>query len=200
MKGWTQLPRADLDQCLQWVKQGYNIGMRTGEASGGIVVIDVDEGGDIGGLNLPKTVTAITGGGGRHFFFRSDKPLRTLLAGWRRRSTCEAMAAKLCSPARFILKRDIYEWLPGHSPADLNIVPLPPSIFRKLTASKPAQLKRQTDGVLREKDAGMTIFSGLAWPCAARGVTRVRYWLHWKTKTRCGVRRDCQTMTYESLP
>ena len=61
----------------------FNIGMATGAASGGVVVIDIDVDPDSGKdgfeyLNkwerehgeLPETVTSITGRGGRHMFYR----------------------------------------------------------------------------------------------------------------------------------
>ena len=56
----------------------HNFGVVTGSISGGLVVLDVDK--DAGGFEsiaklqsdheaLPKTLTSITGGGGRHYFF-----------------------------------------------------------------------------------------------------------------------------------
>ena len=70
--GWQSRARESLDEALAWADAG-NIGLRTGQASGGIIVIDVDSGGDVGGLNLPATVTAVTGSGGMHYYFRSDQ-------------------------------------------------------------------------------------------------------------------------------
>lgn len=69
----------------------FNIGMATGAASGGVVVIDIDVDPDSGKdgfeyLNkwerehgeLPETVTSITGRGGRHMFYRvRDKVTNT---------------------------------------------------------------------------------------------------------------------------
>jgi hypothetical protein len=58
----------------------FNIGVATGSASGGVVVIDIDprHGGDREfaklkqrlGL-LPRTLTCDTGGGGQHYYFRA---------------------------------------------------------------------------------------------------------------------------------
>ena len=57
---WTQWPTA-------------NIGIVTGAVSG-LVVVDIDprHGGDINAkeLNLPDTVTALTGGGGSHYYYK----------------------------------------------------------------------------------------------------------------------------------
>lgn len=64
-----------------------NIGIATGKISGGLVVIDIDKGEKKGKNGLetfsewldrygafPRTATVITGGGGMHYLFRSDKP------------------------------------------------------------------------------------------------------------------------------
>ncbi|MDX9974071.1 MAG: bifunctional DNA primase/polymerase, partial [FCB group bacterium] len=68
--GWQRQPRATLDQVIEWAKRG-NVGLRTGTASG-VVVLDVDEakGGRVPD-GLPETVTVETGGGGLHFYFQA---------------------------------------------------------------------------------------------------------------------------------
>lgn len=66
--GWQKADRPSLNEVLQWAWDG-NIGLRTGKASG-IVVLDIDKGADISGLDLPKTVTVQTGGGGVHLYYR----------------------------------------------------------------------------------------------------------------------------------
>jgi Bifunctional DNA primase/polymerase, N-terminal/Primase C terminal 1 (PriCT-1) len=60
---------------------GANVGVATGN---GLVVLDVD--GDVGAESLhelarehgglPATVSAVTGGGGEHFYFRTEAPVR----------------------------------------------------------------------------------------------------------------------------
>ena len=66
LKEWQIGPAAPLNDVLAWAKTG-NIGLRTGAASG-IVVIDVDEGGVLPQA-LPKTVSVQTGNG-MHYYFR----------------------------------------------------------------------------------------------------------------------------------
>ncbi|WP_244411441.1 phage/plasmid primase, P4 family [Raoultibacter timonensis] len=71
-----------------WAKPDKNIGMATGAASGGIAIIDIDKDDDEGydGMDfvaqwerehgeLPETVSAITGRGGSHLFYRVDRSI-----------------------------------------------------------------------------------------------------------------------------
>ena len=62
LKAWQKRPRETLQEALAWASRG-NVGLRTGRTSG-VVVIDVDEGGDVASLGLPPTVTVRTGGNG----------------------------------------------------------------------------------------------------------------------------------------
>ena len=74
LEGWQKRPRETLEGALAWAAQG-NVGLRTGQASG-VVVIDVDPGGDVSGLDLPGTVTALTGRpGAYHLYYLCDRPL-----------------------------------------------------------------------------------------------------------------------------
>lgn len=67
LKNWQDGPAAPLEDALAWAQTG-NIGLRTGAASG-VVVIDVDEGGVLP-LPLPETVTVQTGAG-MHYYFKT---------------------------------------------------------------------------------------------------------------------------------
>ncbi len=79
----------DKAQIREWWGQhpNLNIGIATGSASGGLVVIDVDNGhGGNGSASLrewerangplPDTVTCITGSGGYHYYFYDDQEYR----------------------------------------------------------------------------------------------------------------------------
>ena len=70
LPGWQNAPRPTIAQAVAWTRAG-NIGLRTGRISG-LVVIDLDtaKGADRDRLELPSTVTVITGSGGLHFYFR----------------------------------------------------------------------------------------------------------------------------------
>lgn len=128
-----------------------NIGVRTGRESG-TVVIDIDKGS--GGYEslasferkfgqLPKTVTAKTGGGGKHYIFaRPDiekVPGPVRLAGMagidvRADGNYIVVAPSLhSSGAR-------YEWEDGRSPWDLDPAPLPPHLI-ELILTHPSSKK-----------------------------------------------------------
>lgn len=81
----------DLEQIKKWWGENpdYNIGLATG---GGLVVLDVDP--EAGGvesmaeLTIPETRSVITGSGGIHFYFKTDKEIRNTaskIAGVKRR-------------------------------------------------------------------------------------------------------------------
>ena len=59
LRRWQSRPRETLQQALAWAEQG-NVGLRTGRVSG-VVVIDVDAGGEVDALDLPETVAVHTG-------------------------------------------------------------------------------------------------------------------------------------------
>src|SRR5690349_8795319 len=70
-KGWQKAPPADLATTEQWARSG-NIGLRTGQISG-VVGVDDDsiDGSGALALDLPQTVTVITGSGKRHYYFKA---------------------------------------------------------------------------------------------------------------------------------
>ena len=75
-KEWQTAPRASLEDVLEWGKHG-NIGLRTGQASGGLVAIDFDAGANPAfEAALPKTAGVVTGGGGRHRYFRTSRAIK----------------------------------------------------------------------------------------------------------------------------
>lgn len=87
ISGWNTLATTDYDVIAKWWTENpqYNIGIATGRASGGLVVIDldIDEGKNgverlklwekSSGMVIPKqTAVAITGRGGRHLYYKSE--------------------------------------------------------------------------------------------------------------------------------
>lgn len=77
--------------CFFWMNNpDCNIGIATGTASGGIIVIDVDQNEDAGKYGaesladwehahgkLPETVCADSGSGGKHYFFRTGTAMKS---------------------------------------------------------------------------------------------------------------------------
>ena len=67
---WQHGPPASLAQVSAWERASVNLGLRTGSASGGIVVVDIDlPKGAVLPANLPVTATVETGGGGLHMYY-----------------------------------------------------------------------------------------------------------------------------------
>ena len=65
-----QIIRADEEQVRAWFEEKKsNIAIVTGKISG-IVIVDIDLGADISGLDLPATPTILSGGGGKHLYYR----------------------------------------------------------------------------------------------------------------------------------
>lgn len=69
-KGWQETD-TPIESILAHAKAGGNVGVRTGKASG-VVVVDLDtaKGCTLTPADFPKTWTVKTGGGGYHLFFR----------------------------------------------------------------------------------------------------------------------------------
>ena len=96
IKEWTQKPLTkEAEVRREWAKYERwhkipGIGIVTGQICGGYIVIDIDRDPDKGvdgyevllewqretGLELPETWTAITGRGGYHLWYKTDKALR----------------------------------------------------------------------------------------------------------------------------
>lgn len=130
--GWQKRPAPSLDQLLQWAERG-NLGLRTGKVSG-VFVVDVDTGGDVGDLALPDTVTAITGRGGRHLYFRAPDP-------------CPGNSASKLAPhvdtrgeggqvvyigSVHPQTHEIYRWADGLTPDDIGLADLPADVLTLL--------------------------------------------------------------------
>lgn len=137
-KGWQKRPPADLATVYGWVREGHNLGLRTGRASG-VIVIDDDspDGSASAALNLPKTVSVITGSGKRHFYFQTpaDIPIgnsvKTLADGIDvRGDDGQVVFVGSIHPDT----RKPYSWSPGLSPEEIEVAALPEDLLTKLRA------------------------------------------------------------------
>src|SRR5262249_28304601 len=109
-----------------------NIGIRTGPASG-LLVIDVDGPGGIEALErlekdygpLPKTPTARTGGGGRHLYFRypADREIKNQTKVRDLPIDVRAMGGYVIGPPSNHKSGNVYEWI-DHT-ADVPLADLP---------------------------------------------------------------------------
>jgi len=145
LKGWQTAARETLAQAERWAAAG-NVGIRTGDASGGLLVVDLDAAKDcydadaVKALQLPVTVTGITGGGGYHLFFGvpvgAELGNRTgrLPAGVDIRGTGgQVVAVGSVHPETHA----VYRWMDGRGLGDVDIAPLPPNILALLSESAP---------------------------------------------------------------
>jgi putative DNA primase/helicase len=90
VKRWNTEATDDIFQLIDWLEQWptMNIGLATGSVSG-VVVLDIDEKEDVSGAEslagleavhgkLPNTLMQITGGRGKHYFFKYPKGVKKI--------------------------------------------------------------------------------------------------------------------------
>lgn len=110
---------------------GSNIGVVTGVISN-LVVVDVDGAlEEYGKLDLPETLTALTGGGGYHFYYRCETPIRSLgqavdgKRGFAPGIDLKAEGGFIVMPPSKHESGDSYSWLTKMAPATLDPKMLP---------------------------------------------------------------------------
>lgn len=117
---WTQYPDA-------------NIGIATGKASGGLVVVDIDIDDDkgINGLDvwheyqesagdISETITAITGRGGYHFYYHSSEAVKSH-NGLYQGVDIKADGSYIMAPPSIHPNGNIYDYEGGYSPDEIGI-------------------------------------------------------------------------------
>lgn len=130
----SRCPRpAELEVWLHHMPRA-NIAAVTGAISG-IVVVDVDpaHGGDESLVaiereagKLPATVEARTGGGGRHLYFAHPGGHVGNRAGILPGIDLRGDGGVIVLPPSIHPSGNAYEWLPGRSPDEHRLAPLPP--------------------------------------------------------------------------
>ncbi|MCK4626277.1 MAG: bifunctional DNA primase/polymerase [Phycisphaerae bacterium] len=134
LTAWQKRPHETLTEALAWAAKG-NVGLRTGRSSG-IVVIDVDEGGDISGLGLSQTVTVNTGGNGTHLYYRCSVPLGNSSGRLGPHIDVRGDGGQVVFPGS--LHPDtgaLYTWADGLEPWNVEITELPVQIIDRLKAA-----------------------------------------------------------------
>jgi hypothetical protein len=163
-KGWQRAPFPTAQQAHDFAAAG-NVGVRTGQISG-IVVIDDDtpDGSAAVALNLPTTATVITGRGRRHYYFHCP-PGRIKNSAGRLGTGIDVRG----DGGQVVFVGSIhpetqkpYLWAAGLSPDDVPIAPLPPPIdvllrqeqrTAKKTPRRPARVKRYAAAALATSEA-----------------------------------------------
>lgn len=137
---WQLADHEDLETALAWAEKG-NVGLRTGTTSG-VFVVDVDEA--RGGV-VPEvlrdvvTPTVRTGGRGLHLYCHAPELPLGNSAG---RLDSHVDTRGLYGQAVFVGSVHpttglVYDWLPGLSPADVALAPLPTAILQALERPAP---------------------------------------------------------------
>ena len=121
-------------QALAWADRG-NVGLRTGRASG-VVAIDVDPGADTCALDLPGTVTALTGRpGAYHLYYLCDEPLGNSSGRLGPHIDVRADGGQVVLPGSVHPDTGaLYAWAEDHEPWNVEIAPLPAHILERLRA------------------------------------------------------------------
>lgn len=143
-----QQRRAAADEIDAWFRHwpDANVGIVTGHVSG-LVVVDVDaqHGGfeslaalarDLG--TLPETVTAVTGGGGRHLYFDHPREALRNRVGVRPGIDLRADGGCVVAPPSVHPSGRRYAWSAGCAPEEMPLATLPPwflHLLRKSTHS-----------------------------------------------------------------
>ena len=132
---WQSEPRETLEQALKWTAEG-NVGLRTGQASGVIVIdADIQKGADIAPLDLPGTVTGCTGGGGMHLFYLCTKPLGNSVGKLGRFIDVRADGGQVVFPGSVHPDtHEVYAWAEGSEPWTIAVAELPDRIYGLLVA------------------------------------------------------------------
>jgi len=133
---WQSAPRADLATIQRWLRNGHNLGLRTGQISGGVVAVDIDNGADVTGLDLPDTVQVRTGSGGTHLYYLSDVPLRNSVGKIAPHVDFRGDGGQVVFPGS-VHPDTLQKYEFTRSPWEIPVAPLPAWIKDTLTAPRP---------------------------------------------------------------
>ena len=147
-KGWQKAPRETLDQAHQWAQRG-NVGLRTGHVSAPegkfLVVIDLDMGKPqydaeaVAALELPQTVTVITGGDGKHLYFLSDEALGSATGQLPPAVDLRGRGGQVGFPGSVHPETGrLYRWADGLSPDEIEVAELPRHVIDLIKAKRSA--------------------------------------------------------------
>lgn len=153
LKGWTKAEHPSLNTVRDWAVQ-YNLAVRTGEPSGVVVVDDDTEDSSAAEtLGLPKTVTAITGGGGRHYYFKAPD-CRVPNSNSKVADDVDIKG----DGGAIVLPGSIhpdtgkaYRWAPGLSPEEVELAELPQQLLDLAVGKKRRGRSRRRSAQRRSK-------------------------------------------------
>jgi len=145
-KKWTERDRETEKEATNWAAQ-TNVGIRTGKISGGLIVVDIDRGADLSSLDLPDTVTVMTGNGGLHLYYRSDKEIGNSSGKVATKVDVRGNGGQVVAVGSVHPKtKKMYRYAHDLSPAEVNVQPLPGWITEILLESRPKSGENQPEG------------------------------------------------------
>jgi len=161
LDGWSSLPKESMEEAMAWAAQG-NVGLRTGRISS-VVAIDLDEYKPIydpdavAALNLPATVTTITGGGGRCLLYASTAAVGNSAGKLAPAVDVKGDGGQVVFPGSIHPETGAsYTWVEGRSPWEIELATLPVHVVEHLAAKPthelPDQPPRPTDAERRAVD------------------------------------------------
>jgi len=161
VSNWVEKATTDPDQINKWWRWWPNANVAISAGASGLVAVDIDSYKD-GGYDLPyETITNITGGGGTHKIFKHpdiEHDLGNSAAGLPKWIDVKSHGGKFTAPPSMHSSGNVYQWLSGHNPLDIEPSPLPDEILQPLLDAihekEMAILSRRTyeAGSVKEKD------------------------------------------------
>lgn len=148
LKGWATGQQPLWENLAKHIENGGNVGLVCGEPSS-VVVIDVDgkNGADLDAWNHHETWIVRTGTG-LHVYFKLplDEPITSASGGALGRGVeVKSDGTQVVVPgSKHPDTGRIYEWLPGHSPADQPLADLPDSVLERLREIRQARASNIT--------------------------------------------------------
>jgi P4 family phage/plasmid primase-like protien len=126
----------DAATMLGYAERG-NVGLITGAASG-IDVIDLDDVAVDRLSEFPATVTAITGGGGRHLYYVHDPAaaVRNWVGELGTHIDVRTTGGQVVAVGSIHASGHAYEWAPGLGPDEIDFAPLPTELIRRMYADE----------------------------------------------------------------
>ncbi len=134
LKNWQNKDRESIGVALKWAKGG-NVGIRTGDASGGLVVVDIDDGAETDQFDFPNTVTVKTGNGGIHLYYKSKINIRNSASRLAAKIDIRGNGGQVVAVGSVHPDTgEIYNYM--NSPDKIEIAPLPDWIVEKIQEKK----------------------------------------------------------------
>lgn len=162
IKGWVDEASTDKEKIEQWWNNSpnANIGMPMGEKSG-YVALDVDTRHDghislerleIEKGELPTTITATTGSGGKHYLFKyTDKLLIKNAVNFRQGLDIRTQGGMIVVAPSVHQSGNKYKWDEGKSPKDIEAADMPDWLIEEIRKfGKPLQKKAPSKKIERK--------------------------------------------------